>query len=227
MYNPAAFKEERVPVLHQLIRDHPLATLVVLGPGGLVANHVPMLVDADPGPLGTLRAHVARANPLWQTLSPEVQALAVFQGPEGYITPSWYRAKAESGKVVPTWNYAVVHAHGPLRAIEDQEWLRRLVGDLTDSRERGRPGPWHVTDAPDDYIARQLGSIVGLEMRLTRLEGKWKMSQNRPAADRAGVVQGLRDAGDAASRDLADLVAGQSAAADAPPLRRSAEERAP
>jgi len=231
MYLPPHFKEDRLPVLHQLIRDHPLATLVTLGPDGLVANHIPMEIEPG-GALGVLRGHVARANPVWR-MAPEasganrakigeaqpeasradkaVEALAIFQGAQGYVTPAWYRTKAETGKVVPTWNYVVVHASGPLRAIDDPEWLRGFVTRLTDHHEgRRRDGagePWRVTDAPEDYVQRQLGGIVGIEMPLTRLEGKWKMSQNRPGEDRDAVVAGLRAAGDPASLALADLVA--------------------
>jgi transcriptional regulator len=215
MYMPAHFREERLPVLRELIRAHPLATLVTLTADGLVANHIPMEID-DEGPLGVLRGHVARANPVWQTSRPEVEALAVFQGAQGYVTPAWYRTKAESGKVVPTWNYVVVHASGPMRVIDDASWLRAFVGRLTDRHESPRAEPWRVTDAPDDFIERQLGGIVGIEIPLTRLEGKWKMSQNRPLEDRAAVVAGLRAAGDPASLALADLVAA-AMPGDAPP----------
>ena len=206
MYLPAHFKEEDVATLHALIRAHPLATLVTLGADGLDANHIPMEIDPGPGPLGTLRGHVARANPVWRSHRGDVHALAIFAGPDTYISPSWYRAKEESGRVVPTWNYVVVHAHGPLVAIEDREWLRRFVTRLTDRHEGDRPDRWHVTDAPADYIDRQLQAIVGIEIPLARLEGKWKMSQNREAADRAGVVTGLRAAGDPTSRAVADHV---------------------
>ena len=211
MYLPSHFKEDRLPVLHQLIRDHPLATLVTLGPDGLVANHIPMEIEPG-GALGILRGHVARANPVWRDTRSNVEALAVFQGAQGYVTPAWYQTKAESGKVVPTWNYVVVHASGPLRAIDDPAWLRRFVTRLTDhheGRRRDRAGdePWRVTDAPDDYVERQLGGIVGIEIPLTRLEGKWKMSQNRTGEDREAVVAGLRAAGDPASLALAELVA--------------------
>jgi transcriptional regulator len=206
MYLPAHFKEEDVATLHALIRAHPFATLVTLGADGLDANHIPMEIDPGPGPLGTLRGHVARANPVWQSHRRDVHALAIFAGPDTYISPSWYRTKQESGRVVPTWNYVVVHAHGPLVAIDDREWLRSFVTRLTDRHEGDRPDRWHVTDAPADYIDRQLQAIVGIEIPLARLEGKWKMSQNRDAADRAGVVTGLRAAGDATSREVADHV---------------------
>ena len=218
MYLPSHFREDRVPVLHALIRAHPLATLVTLGPDGLVANHIPMEIDPG-GAFGVLRGHVSRANPLWQSARLDVDALAIFQGAQGYVTPAWYATKAETGKVVPTWNYAVVHASGPLRAIDDPAWLRDLVGRLTDHHEgrrraAGGGAPWRVTDAPDDYVERQLHGIVGIEIRLAQLEGKWKMSQNRTAEDRAAVVAGLRAAGDPASLALADLVAGSLAEAE-------------
>ena len=208
MHNPPAFKEDRIPVLHDLIRARSFAALVTLGPDGLTADHIPLELDPEPAPLGTLRGHVARANPVWQSYRKDVEVLAVFQGPDVYVTPAWYPTKQESGKVVPTWNYAVVHAHGSLRVIDDREWLRALVTRLTDRHESGRPQPWHVTDAPDDFIDGMLKGIVGLEIPITRLEGKWKMSQNRNAADRAGVVQGLRAAADGPSVAVADLVRG-------------------
>jgi transcriptional regulator len=210
MYLPAHFREDRVPVLHQLIRDHPLATLVTLGPEGLAADHIPMEIEPG-GELGVLRGHVARGNPVWRT-APLADALAIFQTAQGYVTPAWYRTKAESGKVVPTWNYVVVHAAGPLRAIDDPAWLRAFVTRLTDHHEArrrdldGTSEPWRVTDAPDDYVERMLGGIVGIEIPLARLEGKWKMSQNRVAEDREAVVAGLRAAGDPASLALAELV---------------------
>jgi transcriptional regulator len=207
MYLPKHFEETRVPVLHDLIRAHPLATLVMLTPGGLDANHIPFEIDPDPAPFGTLRGHVARANPLWRTVS-DVEALAVFQGPDLYVSPSWYVTKQETGKVVPTWNYAVVHAHGPLRVIDDRAWLRAFVETLTNRHEAGRRDPWKVTDAPADYVDSMVTAIVGIEIPITKLIGKWKVSQNRPEQDRAGVVEGLRrDGGDSASA-MARLVRG-------------------
>ena len=184
------------------------AALVTLGPDGLTADHIPLELDSEPAPLGTLRGHVARANPVWQIYRKDVEALAVFQGPDVYVSPAWYPTKQETGKVVPTWNYAVVHAHGPLRVVDDPEWLRALVTRLTDRHEAGRAQPWRVTDAPADFIDGMLKGIVGLEIPITRLDGKWKMSQNRNAVDRAGVVQALRAAGDGASAAVADLVRG-------------------
>src|SRR3954464_15446461 len=171
MYLPAHFAETRIDVLHQLIHAQPLAALVTLEAGALNANHIPFELDAAPAPLGTLRGHVARANPVWQSHSPEVEALAIFQGAQHYITPSWYPSKRETGKVVPTFNYIVVHAYGTLRVIEDREWLRGLVNRLTNRHEAGRVDPWKVTDAPDDYVDKMLGAIVGIELKLTKLTG--------------------------------------------------------
>jgi transcriptional regulator len=222
VYNPGHFVEDRLPVLHELIRAHPLATLVTVTPEGLVANHIPMEVGPGDSAFGTLRGHVSRANPLWRTATGGA-ALAIFQGPQGYVSPAWYPAKAEHGRVVPTWNYAVVHAHGSLRAIDDPAWLRAFVERLTDAHEERRPAPWHVSDAPEEYIERQLQGIVGLEMEIVRLEGKWKMSQNRSAEDRAGIVQGLRHAGDAAGHALADVVAERMGE---PPTARGGAARA-
>lgn len=191
MYIPKQFDETRVDVLHALIEARPLGTLITMTADGLDANHVPFEVDAEPAPYGTLRGHVARANPLWREYAKEIEALVVFQGGSEYITPSWYASKSEHGKVVPTWNYAVVHAYGPLRIVDDRRWLRDLVGRLTAHHESRRAAPWRVSDAPDDFVEQMLGAIVGIEIPLTRLHGKWKVSQNRPAKDREGVVTGL------------------------------------
>lgn len=190
MYLPAHFEEARVELLHRLVRTHPLGLLVTLGPGGLQANSVPFLIDPEPGPFGTLRAHVARANPVWREAA-DSEALVVFQGPQAYVSPGWYPSKAEHGKVVPTWNYVMVQARGRLRAIEDAAWLHTLVGRLTTTHEANQAKPWAVTDAPPAYIDTMLRAIVGIEVELTALTGKWKVSQNRSAADRAGTVAGL------------------------------------
>jgi transcriptional regulator len=206
MYDVEAFREERVEVLHALIKAHPLATLVVDTAHGLEANHIPLLIDAEPAPFGVLRGHVARANPVWRLFKAGTEAIAVFQGAQGYITPSWYPSKPRHGKVVPTWNYAVVHAHGPLRIVDDAEWLRQLVTRLTAHQESARENPWHVTDAPSDYVNSMLKAIVGIEIPVTRLQGKWKMSQNRLPQDRDGVMAGLEESGDEASRALRDAM---------------------
>ena len=206
MYLPSHFEETRVEVLHQLIRSHPLGALVTFGADGLNANHVPFEFDPNPAPFGTLRAHVARANPVWREFSREVEPLVIFQGPQIYITPSWYQTKKETGKVVPTFNYIVVHAYGTMRVIEDAGWLRKFVGGLTDRFEAARAQPWAVTDAPEDFVAMQLRAIIGIEISVTRFIGKWKVSQNRPAADQKGVVAGLRESDDAVAQAMAAAV---------------------
>lgn len=191
MYLPQAFEETRPEVLHELLRRHPLGLLITLGEQGLNANAVPFLFDAGRGPHGTLRAHVARANPVWQDLRPERDALVVFQGPEAYISPGWYPSKAQTGKVVPTWNYVMVQARGRVQLRDDPAWLRQLVGELTTRHEAGMAKPWQVDDAPPEFVDAMLSAIVGIEIELSELVGKWKVSQNRSAADREGVVQGL------------------------------------
>ena len=197
MYLPAHFEEKRPEVLHELLRTHPLGLLVTLNAAGeLQANSLPFVLDADPaGGPGILRAHVARANPLWREAPAQTESLVIFQGPQAYISPSFYPSKAEHGKVVPTWNYVMVQARGRLRAIEDATWLHAFVTRLTDRHESKRARPWAVSDAPADYIQTMLGAIVGIEIVLTAFTGKWKVSENRSAADRAGVVRGLRKDG--------------------------------
>lgn len=197
MYLPAHFEEKRPEVLHELLRTHPLGLLVTQSDAGeLSANSVPFVLDADPvGGPGILRAHVARANPLWREARGDVDSLVVFQGEQAYISPSFYPSKAEHHKVVPTWNYCVVQARGRLRAVEDTGWLHDFVTRLTDRHEASRAQPWAVGDAPEDYIATMLRAIVGIEIVLGSLTGKWKVGQNRSAADRAGVARGLADAG--------------------------------
>ena len=189
MYLPKHFEQADPAALRSLMREHPLAALVTLGDDGVTADHVPLEFLPDAGPHGTLRGHVARANPLWKKAGSEV--LAIFSGPQAYITPSWYPSKAEHHKVVPTWNYTVVHAHGRLRAIDDAPWMHALVSGLTAHHEAPRAAPWAVADAPDDYVQQMLRAIVGIEIELTRLVGKWKISQNRGEADRLGVAAGL------------------------------------
>jgi transcriptional regulator len=195
MYLPKEFREERVPVLHEAIREAALGTLVTLGADGLEASHVPMLLDPEPAPYGTLTGHIARANGQWQRVDGGVAALAIFLGPEAYVSPGWYATKQQTGRVVPTWNYVAVHATGGLQFFEDAERLLALVTRLTPTHEATRPAPWAVTDAPPEFVRAQLKGIVGFELRIERLEGKWKLSQNRPAEDRAGVVDGLRREG--------------------------------
>ncbi|RJG06580.1 FMN-binding negative transcriptional regulator [Noviherbaspirillum cavernae] len=195
MYMPPHFEEKRPEAMFELMREHPLGTLVTLDSNGLNANHIPFELDPEPAPFGTLRAHVARSNSVWREFSSEVDALIVFQGAQAYISPSWYATKQESGKVVPTWNYMVVHASGPLKIIDDPQWLRGLVGRLTERHEKGQAQPWKVADAPTDYIDKLLSAIVGIEIPVTRLVGKWKVSQNQPAVNREGIARGLQNAG--------------------------------
>lgn len=206
MYQPDAFEESRPEVMHALIAAHPLALLISSGPEGLIADPVPFLVYPDEGPLGTLRAHVARANGHWRALQAAPDCLVVFQGPQSYVTPGWYPTKGETGKVVPTWNYVVVQARGRARVTSDPGWLRRQLDDLTLAREAARPAPWAVGDAPAPFVAAQMRGIVGIEIAITRLAGKWKVSQNRPEADRRGVHAGLLTEGTNGA-DMARLVA--------------------
>lgn len=209
MYLPAAFEENRPDVLHALLRDHPLGLLITqAADGALSANSIPFLLDADPaGGPGILRAHVARANPLWREARTDADTLVVFQGPQAYVSPSMYPSKAATGKVVPTWNYVMVQARGRLRAIEEGAWLHALVNRLTDKHEAARPVPWAVDDAPEDYVQAMLRAIVGIEITLGALTGKWKVSQNRSTEDRHGVTYGLRAQASAGASDMAELVA--------------------
>jgi len=204
MYVSKIFQEDRVEVLHDLIRTYPFGTLVTMNEEGLQANHVPFHVESAPEPFGTLYAHVARANPVWRDFSRNNEAIVIFQGPQTYISPSSYLTKKETGMVVPTWNYAVVHAHGRLNAIEDVLWLRAFLEELTKTHERGRSEPWNISDAPAEYIEKQLNAIVGLKLTITQLVGKWKLSQNRPARDRASVIQALLEQGTESSKVMAE-----------------------
>ncbi|MDA0205346.1 MAG: FMN-binding negative transcriptional regulator [Acidobacteria bacterium] len=204
MYAAKSFREDRLSVLQEFIVEHSFATVVSQGPQGIEASHVPLIIDRTRGPKGMLRGHFARANPHWQSLA-DGEVLSIFHGPHAYITPSWYASKREHGRVVPTWDYLAVHAHGVARVFDDAKELRTLIEDLTDQHESNRPAPWKVTDAPDEYIEGAMRAIVGFELTLTRIEGIWKMSQNRPAADRAGVVTGLRE-GSPMDMQVADWV---------------------
>ena len=206
MYQPPHHREDRLEVQHALIRSHPLGTLVTLSASGLVANALPFILDASRGEFGTLQAHLARANNQWRDFDAKVDALVIFQGVESYITPSWYPTKQDGGKVVPTWNYAIVQASGPLQVIEDRDWLRTQIGALTAFQEGRREEPWAVSDAPASYVELQIKGIVGIEIPIAKIEGKWKVSQNRPEADRRGVVEGLRALGDEGSDAMAALV---------------------
>jgi transcriptional regulator len=192
MYEPPLHRQEDTDAIFALMAAHPLGLLISYGPGGLLANPIPFTRAEDGSRYGLLRAHLARANPQGHDLD-GAQVLVVFQGAGHYITPSWYATKRETGKVVPTWNYVMVQARGTARVLQEADWLRRQVEQLTQEREAGRETPWAVGDAPEDYIAAQLRGIVGVEIALSDLRGKWKASQNRNEADRAGVAEGLGD----------------------------------
>jgi transcriptional regulator len=213
MYTPAHFKEDRIDVLHQLIAHHPLGTLITLTADGLNANHIPLMVDASHSPVGgefgTLRGHVARSNTMWKTFDPDVNALVVFQGPDAYISPSWYPSKQEHGKVVPTWNYAVVHAAGPLVICDDVTWMRAFLDGTTDHFETTRntaAARWKMSDAPEDFLQTMMRAVVGIEIPITSIEGKWKVSQNRALADRVGVADGLVEGASDGTQAMANLV---------------------
>ena len=214
MYLPRAFEETRVDIMHDHIRRHPLATLVTLAATGLTANMIPLHLKSDGAGQGVLQGHVARANPLWRDLANE-DVLAVFHGPQHYVSPSWYASKKVDAKVVPTWNYAVVQAAGKFRVIDDARWLRGLLETLTAEHERQFEHPWAVSDAPADYVAERMKGIVGIEITISRLTGKWKVSQNQPADNRAGVVAGLRGMGGEEALAMAALVS--DPARDLPP----------
>ncbi len=206
MYEPPLHRQEDVAHLHALIRSHPLGLLISHGQGGLLANAIPFLIDAEASKHGTLRAHVARANPQWRDLQAGAEALVVFQGVQHYVTPSWYETKRETGKVVPTWNYLIVQARGRAVVHEDSAWLRAQIEALTNKHENPRAKPWAVGDAPEDYIAAQMRAIVGLEIEIADIKGKWKVSQNRNAADRAGVIAGLEAEGGDQALAMAEAV---------------------
>lgn len=195
MYIPEHFREPQIEVLRAFVERHSFGTLVAVTSEGITANHIPMQLLAGPDGLGVLRGHIARANPLWRLLESGASVLAIFLGPDHYVSPSWYPSKHEHGKAVPTWNYATVHVRGTIRFIDDPVWLRALVESLTDEHERHNVHPWKVTDAPADYIAGMVRAIVGFEILVSAIEGKFKASQNRSAADRAGVAEALRTAG--------------------------------
>jgi len=208
MYEPPLHREDDLARQHALIQARRLGLLISHGPQGLIANAVPFLLDRAASKLGTLKAHVARANPQWRDLQASPEALVVFQGADHYVSPSWYQSKQETRKGVPTWNYVMVQARGAARVIEDDEWLQRQIAALTARQEASRDAPWAVGDAPPDFIALQRKAIVGIEIEITDIRGKWKTSQNRSAADRAGVVQGLEAIGDEAAEAMARLVGG-------------------
>jgi transcriptional regulator len=206
MYEPPLHRQNDRALLFDLIRRRPLGLLVTHGPQGLLANAIPFLLDAEASPFGTLSAHMARANGQWRDLAATGEALVVFSGDDRYVSPSWYATKRETGKVVPTWNYVMVQARGAARVIDDEAWLRRQIAALTEAHEKGRAAPWAVGDAPEDYLAAMVRQIVGVEIAVADLRGKWKASQNRSAADRDGVIAGLTDEGDAEALAMAAIV---------------------
>jgi transcriptional regulator len=206
MYIPKHHEETDTSILHALVKAHPLGSWITQGEGELIANHIPFLLDPTRGEYGTLVGHVARANRVWQSFSTTINSVVIFQGAESYITPSWYPSKHAHGKAVPTWNYVVVHAHGLPRVIEDREWLLAHINQLTDVHEADQALPWKVSDAPQDFIDRLLQAIVGIEIPITKLVGKWKVSQNRPELDKLGVVAGLLSKNEAQATAMAALV---------------------
>ena len=208
MYTPKAFEVTDLPMLHAAMKQSELATLVTITNNGLLATHLPLLLDETKGAYGTLTGHVSRANVQWRDTDPNAEALIIFLGLDSYVTPNWYPAKQETGRVVPTWNYAAIHAYGRITFIEDPEWLRTMVSDLTRKHEASFPAPWQVTDAPAVYIDSQLKAIVGFEFQILRLEGKQKFNQNRSAEDRLGVIQGLRELEDERKTQVAELMEG-------------------
>jgi transcriptional regulator len=205
MYVPAQFREDDLPALHQMMRASRLSNLVTATADGLIATPLPMIVAADEGSHGVLYGHVARANPQWKT-APVGEAMAIFMGPDAYVTPSWYATKRETGKVVPTWNYVGVHAYGPVEFFEDEDRLLDVVTRLTTLHESSRAVAWAVSDAPEPFVKAQLRGIVGLRLPITRLDGKRKLSQNRSAEDRAGVAAGLAGSDRASDQAVAALI---------------------
>jgi transcriptional regulator len=206
MYNPPSFAEHDVAVMHAFIEAHPLGALVTASPSGLFATHLPLVLDRARGELGTLQGHIARANPHHELAGDGTGALVLFTGADSYVSPSLYASKAKHGKVVPTWNYVAVHAHGTLRFVREPDALKRHLAQLTARHEAGLPQPWSIDDTPDGYVDKQLGAIVGVELEITRLDGKWKMSQNRAAEDVEGVIEGLGASDDARQREVAEIV---------------------
>ncbi len=196
MYVPSHFEESRVEVLHEFITRHPFGVLVTHGPAGLDANHLPFYLDRTAAATGILRAHVARPNPVWRSLSDGDEVLVIFRAEDAYISPNWYPSKHEAHKQVPTWNYSVVHAHGQITVRDDEGFVRGLVEQLTRTHEAGQPVPWRLDDAPRDYLASMMKAIVGLEVEITRLVGKFKLSQNREPRDRASAAEALKRQGD-------------------------------
>lgn len=206
MYCPRHFNEADILVMQSLIRDYPLATLVTLSDQGLEANHIPLNWVDNGSQYGVLVGHVARANPLWRVYAKDVEVLTIFHGPNAYISPTWYASKAEHGRVVPTWNYATVHAYGTLRVHDDADWLREQLDMLTQANEKDFPTPWALADVPAEFTEKLITQIVGIEIEVTRLQGKWKVSQNQPPENQSSVIDGLKGCSRAQSADMATLV---------------------
>jgi transcriptional regulator len=206
MYIPKANEETRVPVMHALMTAHPLASLVTMNTSGLIASHIPLVLEGNGSEFGLLKGHLSRANTQWKDTTLAVHALAIFAGAQHYITPSWYPAKQEHGKVVPTWNYAVVHAYGPIKWIEEPDWLMNHLTALVDTHEAAFAKPWKMSDSPASYIQSQVKGIVGFELPIQRLEGKWKVSQNRDRSDKQGVIEELATLNTSESLAMSNLV---------------------
>ena len=207
MYAPTHFKKDNQETLHQYIRDVTLGVLIIADDQGIEANHVPFhLVPGKDGGNGYLQCHLARANPVWQRIKNGDKVLVVFQGPHAYVSPSWYATKAETGKVVPTWNYLAVHAEGTAQGVQDADWLKQQLNHLTDHHESPMPKPWSVADAPADYTDRLVNAIVGVEIKIEKLTGKLKASQNQPERNQAGVKEGLQSSDDKNGVAMAKLM---------------------
>lgn len=206
MYLPSRYAESRTEAMHALMHAHPLAHLVTLGTDGLESNPLPFELDDRDGEFGVLRAHAARANPFWRSASRSQDALVIFQGPDAYISPQWYPSKQVDGRAVPTWNYLTVHAYGPLRIVDDRIWLRALLDRLTRTHERHQPVPWRLDEAPADYLEQLLGLVIGIEIPIRRLQGKWKNSQNQPRVNQLGVMSGLQQQANPDANALAHVI---------------------
>lgn len=209
MYTPPHFREDRLSVLHDAMRQARLATVVTLGSEGLEGSHIPVIVDPTEGPYGSIQGHLSRGNRQWRRVDPAVPALAIFMGADAYITPSWSETKSQTGKVVPTWNYVAVHAYGTIEFFDDAKQLLAVVTKLTERHEANRQEPWAVSDAPEDYVHAQLKGIIGFKLPVTRLEGKWKMSQNSSRNDRLAVIQGLNNEGGLPEAVVAKVMSGE------------------
>ena len=202
MYTPPQFEQPHIEVMHKLMSQYPLASLITINANCIEANHIPLHLSVEEGEFGVLRGHIARANPVWKDFATDTETLAIFHGPDAYISPSWYATKPALGKVVPTWNYAVVHAYGVLRIVDDAAWVRTQLEALTQQHEDNFPHPWAVSDAPEEFTEKLTGMVVGIEMLITRISGKWKVSQNQPLQNQKSVIEGLNTNGQNAMAEL-------------------------